>query len=113
MGSTMILDRNVEIYSRQSSSGDRGIKQFTYSLFSKTKASIQPESLNQVQLAQWGITDIAANAKKMFLPGTIKLNEGMLVKDLRDTSRYEIRACNVWPNHSELILTPYQGGDPI
>jgi hypothetical protein len=111
----MILDRTVEIYSRTEllGQGSEGIPSYTYQLIKSTRASLQPISLSSTSLAQWGLTDIEANSKIVFIPGEYIDGLAFLVKDLKTSLRYEIRGSNPWGMHTEILCMPYQGGDPI
>jgi hypothetical protein len=113
MGKRMILDRTIEAYSRTSYKDSEGIQQFTYSKALTIRAQIQPAALAQSQLASWGLTNLEADSKIMFLPGNPELSAGMVIKDLSNSARYEVRGMNPWPRHSECLIFPYQGTEPI
>lgn|SRR5512147_26778 len=111
----MIVDRTVQLYSRTESlgPGSEGIPSYTYQLVASPRASVQPIRLTEATLAQWGLTDIDANAKIAFIPGEFIGGELFLLKDLKTSLRYEIRGTNPWVRHTELLCIPYQGGAPI
>lgn len=111
----MILDRTVQLYSRTESlgPGSEGIPSYTYQSVASSRASLQPIKLSESVLAQWGLTDIDANSKIVFIPGQYEDGLLYLLKDLKTSLRYEVRGSNVWPNHTELLCVPYQGGAPI
>jgi hypothetical protein len=111
----MILTTTIEIYSRnkRQDANNEGIPQFTYDLFLISRASVQPLSLSEAKLDQWGLTTIGADAKHIFIPGVVKLGQSWLIKDLGTSERYELRGTNPWIRHTEIIAEPYQGGEPV
>ena len=112
----MILDRIIEFYSRTpkaAAPGDAGIKKYTYQMFYSTRASVQPAQLSQSVLAQWGLTTLGTDSKRIFVPGEVMDGQAFLIKDLKTSLRYEVRGSNVWPHHTEFIAEPFQGKDPI
>jgi hypothetical protein len=112
----MILDRMLEFYSRtvkDATPGDEGIKKYTYNMFLSTRGNLQPARLSESTLAQWGLTTIQSDAKIVFVPGELIDGQAWLIKDLKTSLRYEVRGSNPWNHHSEFLVVPYQGKDPI
>jgi hypothetical protein len=103
----MIKSHSVVIQSRTTITGTEGEHTYTFATFKTIVADIQPAQLSAIQIEAWGLTDLAAYAKKMFYDrdNTILLTMRAVV----DGETYEIRAINLWPNHGEAILTPVQG----
>jgi len=103
----MIKSHSVLIQSRTTVTGTEGEHTYTFATLKTIKADVQPAQLTQAELAQWGLTDLSANAKKMYFDRdtTILLAARAIV----DSETYEIRAVNFWPNHGEAILIPVQG----
>lgn len=79
------------------------------------RADVQPFSLSQVQAEQWGLSNKAADVKKLIFDGAITLktivnNRAKVVSDFDEsTVYYDIRALNIWPIHNTAILVPVQG----
>ncbi len=111
----MILNTTIEIYSRNErlEPGNEGIPKFTYDLYTSSRASVQPVSLSESKLQEWGLTTLAADSKHVFIPGVFQVPQAWLVKDLGTSLRYEVRGCNPWIRHTEILVSPYQGGDPV
>ena len=62
--------------------------------------NLQPKSLTESELAQYGVNTKAANAKLfLFDPDTAVVIGTRL-------GAYNVRAANHWPSHSEAILEP-------
>jgi hypothetical protein len=76
------------------------------------RADVQPSSLTQAQLEQWGISDAAANMKKLFADLSLYLALNTRVKVTTDedgTAYYDVKVVNPWPSHVEALLVPVQG----
>ena len=103
----MIQSHYVAIQSRTTVVGTEGEQTYTFAALKAITADVQPAQLTPVQLEAWGLTDLAANAKKMFYSSDSAILLSM--RAVVDGETYEIRAINRWPNHDEAILVPVQG----
>jgi hypothetical protein len=103
----MIKSHSVLIQARTTVVGTEGEQTYTYATLKTIKAGVQPNSLSPVELAAWGITDLAADSKIMFYDNDSSILR--LMRAVVDGLTYEICAMNKWPTHSEAILTPVQG----
>ena len=103
----MILRFIVTIQSRASTVGTEGEKVYTFSTLKTIKADLQPITLNAATLAEWGLTDLSANSKKMFFTPDLSIVIGQRVIFGSDT--FEIRNVNPWSIHYEALLIPVQG----
>lgn len=107
----MIVDQLCTYYPKTSSKNSRGQVVNSFSTGTTFQAHLQPLGLNSQSNAQWGITDLQANARIMF---TYKKDCAMLdrVKDPFGMI-YEIRGVNPWGSppfgHFECLLVPVQG----
>lgn len=103
----MIQSHSVTIQSRTTVRGTEGEQTFTFATLKTIAADVQPAQLTKTESERWGITDLAANSKKMFYESDSTIL--LLMRALVDGETYEIRGINVWPRHSEAILVPVQG----
>ena len=107
----MIVDMVCTYYPKTSTKNAKGQVVNGFSTSSAFSANVQPLGLNSEASAQWGVTDLAANARRMF---TYKSDCAMLdrVKDPFG-GYYEIRGVNPWGSppfgHYECLLVPVQG----
>jgi hypothetical protein len=109
----MITDTTVQLWQKVTTKNGKGQAANTFPLLTKSiQANIQPVSLNQAQLAQWGVTDLAANSKKMFYYPD---DDARMLDRIIDAygRTYEIRGINQWGvppfDHYEALLMPAQG----
>ena len=103
----MIRSHSVLIQSRTVSRGSEGEVGYTFATLKTIVADVQPAQLTAAQAEAWGVTDLAANTKKMFFESDATIT--LLMRAVTGGETYEIRALNVWPRHSEAILVPVQG----
>lgn len=103
----MIKSQSVTIQSRVTVTGTEGEQTYTFATLKTIMADVQPANLTQSQAATWGITDLAASAKKMFTERDPSI--ALLMRAVVESETYEIRGSNHWPRHSEFILVPVQG----
>ena len=78
------------------------------------RADVQPNSLNEAQLLQWGLSNRVADTKKVFFrksPNTQQNNRAVVEMDNNKGvyEYYEIKARNGWNIHGESIFVPVQG----
>lgn len=74
---------------------------------------IQPLSLSEATKLSSGPSPLPYDSKKLFCYKDESLVFGMRIVDdsnQSDVKTYEIRAINHWRIHTELILSPIQGG---
>lgn len=109
----MITDTTVQLYQKVTTKNSKGQTVNSYATLTKSiQANVQPVALNQAQLAQWGVTDLSANAKKMFYYPD---DDVRLLDRIIDSygNRYEVRGVNQWGSppfgHYEALLIPVQG----
>lgn len=62
----MIRSHSVLIQSRTVSRGPEGEVGYTFATLKTIVADVQPAQLTAAQAEAWGVTDLAANTKKMF-----------------------------------------------
>lgn len=109
----MITDTSVSLYQKVTTKSAKGLSVPSYATLTATfQANVQPVSLSQSQMSQWGVTDMAANAKKMFYYPNASVRMLDRIKDAQG-DWYEVRGINQWGvppfNHYEAILVPVQG----
>ena len=110
----MRLDGLLDIYQKNPAIDPfvEGLKNYTLTLTKPaTPAGIQPKSLTPVELSAFGVSDINENARICFINSDPEIIELMHAQDLLTLKWYEIKATNPWPSHTELLLTPIQGGE--
>lgn len=104
----MILTESITFQSRTQTIDSEGIIVDTWGTFkSGVPASVQPVRLNQTQLEAWGLTDLSANAKTIFVYRDTSISERMRI--VAWDGIYEIRGINHWPIHTEIVAVPVQG----
>jgi len=103
----MIKSHSVEIKTRTKATGSEGEVTFTYATAKTILADVQPARLSEVEAAMWGVTDLAAVAKKMFTDRDTSIV--MFNQALVESETYEVKGINHWPTHSEFLLIPVQG----
>ena len=72
----------------------------TWTTSRNISGNLQPKSLTESELAQYGVNTRAANAKLFLFD-----NDAAVIIGTR-LGAYDVRAVNVWPSHSEAILEP-------
>lgn len=104
----MILGDVVTIQNRTRTQDSEGIWTDTWSTFkSNVACSFQPATLNATELAAWGLTDLAANSKRVYVYRDSTILEGMRI--IGPDGNYEIRGANHWRIHSVFLCIPVQG----
>lgn len=104
----MILTETIAIEQKTVALDNEGRQVDTWTtLISALPASFQPAGLNPAQATMYGITDNAANAKKVFCYRNETIIELMRIN--YGGRYYEIRGINHWPIHTEMIAIPVQG----
>jgi hypothetical protein len=103
----MIQKDTVVIQSRTKTTDAEGVVGYTFATLKTIVADVQPANLTESQLKQWSLTDLAANAKKMFYAKDSQIIIGLRAVTGGET--YEIRGTNQWPRHDEAIMIPVQG----
>ena len=78
------------------------------------RIDVQPNALTQAELLQWGLSNRAADVKKIFFDYSVNIainNRAAIVTDYDggSTIYYEIKGVNQWPCHIEAILVPVIG----
>ena len=72
----------------------------TWATTRSISGNLQPKTLTEGELAQYGVNTRAANAKLfLFDPDTTVIIGTRL-------GAYDVRAANHWPSHSEAVLEP-------
>jgi len=70
---------------------------------------VQPKSLNEAQLKQWGLSTLSQDAKVIYdFNNNSYFKLGNRARVDYDTV-YDIRGINNWESHGEYILLPVQG----
>ena len=70
---------------------------------------VQPKSLNEAQLKQWGLSTLSQDAKVIYdFNNNSYFKLGNRARVDYDTV-YDIRGINNWESHGEYILLPIQG----
>ena len=103
----MILRHTVTIQSRTGTTGSEGERTFSFATLKTIPADVQPVTLTPAQLQSWGMTDLQANAKKMFFAPDDSIQ--ILHRVVFGGESFEIRNINPWRVHYEATLTPVQG----
>lgn len=104
----MILGDTVTIQNKTLTQDSEGIVTPSWSTFkSNVACSFQPAALNATELAAWGLTDLAANSKRVYMYRDTSILEGMRL--IGSDGTYEIRGANHWRIHSVFLCIPVQG----
>lgn len=80
----------------------------TKTLVETLEVGMQPKSLNEYQIAEWGINTTQQDAKIIY---DFSLTENLKIGNrIRANGQYfDIKAKNPWGNHQECIVVPVQG----
>jgi head-tail adaptor len=102
----MIVDQTITVQRAVETKNTRGQVTKTFSTAYTLRASVQPAGLSQDQALAFGISDLSANAKKVYL-----YKSGIIISDriIADGVTYDVRGINPWPIHDEIIMVPLQG----
>lgn len=104
----MILQDLITIQSKSTTQDDEGIVTESWTTFkTNVPASVQPAGLTQTQAEAWGVTNLSADAKKVFLYKDTTIAK--LMRIVTTTETLEIRGVNHWNIHTELICVPVVG----
>jgi hypothetical protein len=110
----MILDRIVSIFAKTTALNSEGKTIPAYSFLKSVSCNIQPLQLTDVQRNGWGISDLSANAKLMFVENfdAAGIVEDYIVR--YNSKEFTIKGINPWDSpgsaaHTELLLKPIQG----
>ena len=81
----------------------------TLTLVETIEADVQPKTLNEFDLKQWGVDTSTQDAKVMFYFGeSVNLIIGNRARVNAGTI-YDLRGVKLWPMHYEILLIPVQG----
>lgn len=72
-------------------------------------ADVQPKSLTEAQLKQWGYSILNADAQNMYYMGSSDYIEIGNRARVDSDIIYDIKAKNIWPSHVEAILVTVIG----
>jgi head-tail adaptor len=100
----MILRHSVIIQSRTTIKTDEGIPVSTWTTLKTIAADVQPANLNKIEAQMFGITDRAANTKRMFYRFDITIALTMRAVWSGDT--FDILGINEWNEHCVCLLVP-------
>jgi len=100
----MILRHSVVIQSRTTTASDEGIPVSTWTTFKTIAADVQPVNLNKVEAQAFGITDRAANTKKMFFRFDTTIIEKM--RAVWNGKTFDVMGLNEWNEHCVALLVP-------
>lgn len=104
----MILSETITVQNKTETRDDEGVLIASWATFkSGVAASVQPAALTSIDATAWGVTDLAANAKKIFIYRDTSISELMRIVAWDGT--YEVRGINHWPIHTEILAIPVQG----
>jgi head-tail adaptor len=100
----MILRHTVIIQKRTTTKSDEGIPLSTWTTHKTIAADVQPANLNKIEAQMFGITDRAANTKKMFyrFDTTIILT----MRAVWNGETFDILGTNEWNEHCVCLLVP-------
>jgi hypothetical protein len=78
------------------------------------RVDVQPNSLNEAQLMQWGLSNRVADTKKVFFRHSKFIQQNNRAVVTMDNNPgvfeyYEIKARNGWNIHGESIFVPVMG----
>ena len=105
----MIRDETVTIQTNVRTKDSEGMQIDTWSDSTTTLlCNIQPTTLTEAQLAQWGAVDVSSGAKLMFYKSTPSIEIFTRIKR-SNGEVYQVRNINVWRIHNEATLIPIQG----
>lgn len=105
----MILKNSCAIYSRTVAQDSEHRQVSTYTLAETIMANVNPTSLSEMEIKEYGLTDIHTDARKMlFYPDDTVFKGYRVVVD--SGAMYEIRALHKWPTNYQALLIPVQGG---
>lgn len=80
----------------------------TKTLVETLEVGMQPKSLSEYQIAEWGINTTQQDARIIY---DFSLSENLKIGNRvrADGQYFDIKAKNVWGNHQECIAIPVQG----
>jgi hypothetical protein len=114
----MAIDSTVELYAPTESRASDGtlIKTWVYTSPNDTfTADVQPKSLNEAQIKEWGIDISSQDAKAVYDFNYNESNVDTSYWKIANRARvdggqiYRIMAVNQWNSHYECILIPLVG----
>lgn len=89
------------------------VKTYTDPAVEEKRVDVQPYTLSQAEMLEYGISNRTADTKKMFFDASANIayeRRVWVVSDFdTEVSLYEVRGVNHWPSHGEAILVPIQG----
>jgi hypothetical protein len=105
----MIRDETVTIQTKTRTKNSEGMWLDDWADSTETLlCNIQPTTLSEVQLSQWGAIDSNSAAKLMFYINTSSV--ALFTRIKRSNGEvYEVRNINQWRVHNEATLIPIQG----
>ena len=72
-------------------------------------ADVQPRSLNEYELAAWGVNDIPTDSRILYYSG---ISSSLVIGNrarVNGAKVFEIRSVQTWTMHMEALLVPVQG----
>jgi SPP1 family predicted phage head-tail adaptor len=103
----MRLDYTVTLQTKVVSVDAEGLRLETWTNSGTIKAGVQPANMSQVQLAEWGLSDLQADARTMYFEKSATVWNGQ--RAIVEGVTFEVRALNTWPKHKEAVIVPVQG----
>lgn len=89
------------------------VKAYSAPAADAVRVDVQPYTLTQAEMLEWGISNRVADTKKMFFDDLVDVAyevRAWIVSDFDvDVALYEVKGVNHWPSHGEAILVPIQG----
>lgn len=82
---------------------------YTYAYVKSVVADVQPLTFQMASPSLWGLTDIDSDSKIVTVDVDTIFQEPLKIID-RAGKAWELRGVNPWPNHYNLLLVPFQGG---
>ncbi len=82
---------------------------YTYALAKSVIADVQPLTQAMSAPTMWGLSDIDSDSRIATVDVDTIFNEPLKIIDQAGRA-WELRGVQPWPNHYNLLMVPFQGG---
>jgi len=104
----MILRHFVLVQSRTLTIGSEGQHTYTFVTYDAAyECDLQPATLTESQVQQFGLSDKASNVMRMHYPHDSNIVDNMRV--VYEGKTYDVRDINRWTIHDTALLIPVVG----
>ncbi len=107
----MLKNKLVHIFTPTAVKSSEGLLQNQYFFAVSVWMDVQPARLSDAELRVFGITTIGVDVRRAFCDYDSRLT--LTCRVVIDNALFDVRAVNVWPSHTELMLFPVQGASTL